>query len=87
MDIAAKIAASQKKMKEKEEATKRQEDQEPKDTSGWVFKRVVSDPGPQSAHAFGANLTIFDAVKMGDVLPPSPCLQIDVFGDGGAGIM
>ena len=70
VDIAAKIAASQKKMKEKQEAEQKQEEADQQQEN--LFSRALSAPQmAANPAAHGATLTIFDAVKMGDVCPSS----------------
>ena len=72
VDIAAKIAASQKKMKEKQEAELKQEEA---DRQQNFFSRAISAPQMAATPAaHGATLTIFDAVKMGDVRTSSIAL-------------
>ena len=71
VDIAAKIKASQEKMKakEQEEAARELERQaeEAERSSRVTFMRAMSDPGPSNPSSFGAQVTIFDAVKQGDI--------------------
>lgn len=75
VDIAAKIKASQEKMakKEQEDAAAR-EALEAKHNARVTFARAMSDPGPgctstptAAASNYGAQDTIFDAVKKGDI--------------------
>ena len=67
VDIAAKIKASQEKMakKEQEHAAAR-EALEAEQNARVTFSRALSDPGPTASN-YGAKVTIFDAVKMGDI--------------------
>ena len=71
VDIAAKIKASQEKMKakEQEDAARELERQaeEAERSSRVTFMRAMSDPGPSNPSSFGAQVTIFDAVKQGDI--------------------
>ena len=75
VDIAAKIAASKKKMEQQErEAKEREIEKELEDQalkkSRAMFLRTTSDPGPPrspSAHGGRAPVTIFDVVKTGDL--------------------
>lgn len=67
VDIAAKIKASQAKMAKKEQQdTAAREALEAEQNARITFSRALSDPGPTASN-HGAKVTIFDAVKNGDI--------------------